>query len=73
MRGAFRDGVGTFYADDTFAGRPIKVRFTWSAVAPATPHWEQAFSADGGATWETNWEMDFRRAQGSGSPSGPAQ
>ncbi len=62
VRGAFRDGVGTFFADDTFAGRPIKVRFTWSAVSPATPHWEQAFSADGGATWETNWAMDFRRA-----------
>ena len=61
VRGAFRDGVGTFFADDTFAGRPIKVRFTWSAVNPATPHWEQAFSADGGATWETNWAMDFRR------------
>jgi len=62
VRGSFRDGVGTFHADDTFAGRPIKVRFTWSAVAPSTPHWEQAFSADVGATWETNWEMDFRRA-----------
>ena len=61
VRGSFRDGVGTFHADDTFAGRPIKVRFTWSALAPATPHWEQAFSADGGATWETNWEMNFRR------------
>ena len=61
VRGAFRDGVGTFFADDTFAGRPITVRFTWSAVNPATPHWEQAFSADGGATWETNWAMDFRR------------
>jgi len=61
VRGSFRDGVGTFYADDAFAGRPIRVRFTWSAVNPAAPHWEQAFSADGGATWETNWAMDFRR------------
>ena len=61
VRGSFRDGVGTFYADDTFAGRPIRVRFTWSAVNSAAPHWEQAFSADGGATWETNWAMDFRR------------
>jgi hypothetical protein len=23
--------------------------------------WEQAFSDDGGATWETNWTMDFAR------------
>lgn len=62
VRGAFREGIGTFYADDIFNGKPIRVRFTWSAAAPATPHWEQAFSADGGATWETNWAMDFRRA-----------
>ena len=27
-----------------------------------TPRWEQAFSADGGGTWETNWIMDFTRA-----------
>jgi hypothetical protein len=29
----------------------------------ATPHWEQAFSADGGETWETNWTADFARAR----------
>ncbi|TJV23098.1 MAG: DUF1579 domain-containing protein, partial [Mesorhizobium sp.] len=23
--------------------------------------WEQAFSPDGGKTWETNWIMDFAR------------
>ena len=23
--------------------------------------WEQAFSADGGATWEVNWVMEFTR------------
>ena len=28
-------------------------------------HWEQASSADGGVTWETNWIADFRRAPGS--------
>jgi hypothetical protein len=24
-------------------------------------HWDQAFSADAGDTWETNWTMEFRR------------
>jgi hypothetical protein len=23
--------------------------------------WEQAFSEDGGRTWETNWIMDYTR------------
>lgn len=58
--GRFENGVGTFYADDTFKGKPIRVRFLWRKLA-ATPHWEQAFSADGGKTWETNWSMDFTK------------
>jgi hypothetical protein len=27
----------------------------------ALPRWEQAFSPDGGQSWETNWKMTFRR------------
>ena len=61
VRGGFKDGVGTFAGDDTLRGRPIKVRFQWSGITPTTAHWEQAFSPDGGATWETNWRMDFTR------------
>src|ERR1700722_7165373 len=34
VRGRFQDGVGTFYADDTFNGRPIRVRFVWSDITP---------------------------------------
>jgi hypothetical protein len=28
-------------------------------VDTPAPRWEQAFSADGGETWETNWVMEF--------------
>ncbi len=59
--GRFENGVGTFYADDTFNGRPIRVRFLWTQPGPDMPRWEQAFSADAGATWETNWTMNFTR------------
>ena len=62
MRGGFKDGIGTFLADETFNGRPIKVRFRWSEITPKSARWEQAFSPDGGATWETNWVMHFSRA-----------
>jgi hypothetical protein len=58
--GADREGV--FYADESFKGRPIRVRFLWLHTLSAQPRWEQAFSTDGGSTWETNWEMDFTRA-----------
>ena len=61
MRGGFKDGIGTFLADETFNGRQIKVRFRWSDITPNSAKWEQAFSPDGGATWESNWFMDFAR------------
>jgi hypothetical protein len=63
VKGRFESGVGTFYADDTFKGKPIRVRFVWSHVTPTSAHWEQAFSPDAGRTWETNWVMDFRRIE----------
>lgn len=59
--GGFVDGVGTFEAADTFAGRPVVVRFVWTGTDGAQPRWEQSFSADGGTTWEVNWRMSFSR------------
>jgi hypothetical protein len=61
VKGRFENGVGTFYADDTLRGRKIRVRFIWSHITATAAHWEQAFSADGGKSWETNWITDFRR------------
>ena len=58
MRGRFEDGpqgrVGDFVAPDTHAGVPILCRFRWTVLGPRVATWEQAFSTDGGATWETN-------------------
>ena len=61
VKGGFENGVGTFLADDTLRGKPVKVRFQWSKITRTTARWEQAFSPDGGKTWEVNWEMDFAR------------
>lgn len=36
-------------------GRAVFVRFVWSKLDTKSPHFEQAFSADGGKTWEVNW------------------
>ena len=60
--GRFDNGAGTFFADDMHDGRPVKLRFLWLGTDTATPRWEQALSADGGQSWETNWTMDFERA-----------
>ncbi len=61
--GEFKGRIGFFFADDVLDSRPVKVRFSWDARVPAAPIWEQAFSADAGTTWETNWIMRFERAQ----------
>ncbi len=62
--GGFKDGVGTFYAEDTLRGKSIRVRFLWTNL-PIQPRWEQAFSEDGGKTWETNWTMEFVKSPAS--------
>jgi hypothetical protein len=60
--GGFAGNVGTFHADDALDGRPIRIRFLWLHTDTDAPRWEQAFSANGGESWETNWTMDFTRA-----------
>jgi hypothetical protein len=62
VKGGFKNGVGTFYSDDTLRGKTIRVRYTWSNIAKDSAHWEQAYSPDAGKTWEVNWAMDFVRA-----------
>jgi hypothetical protein len=59
--GRMDGGRGEFYADDVYDGRPIRVVYVWSEITPESARWEQAFSVDGGATWETNWIMESRR------------
>ncbi|NGM20429.1 DUF1579 domain-containing protein [Roseomonas stagni] len=61
--GRFESGVGTFVADETVGGRAVRTRFLWLDTRTAWPRWEQAQSADGGATWETNWTMTFERVE----------
>lgn len=61
MSGSFRDGIGTFFGDDEFNGKPIVVRFIWTPISTDRARWEQAFSPDGRRSWETNWIMEFER------------
>jgi hypothetical protein len=61
VRGAFTDGRGDFYGDDTHDGKPIRAHYIWSDITPTSARWKQEFSADGGQTWETNWVMEFTR------------
>ena len=59
--GGFGGAEGVFRGEDRHAGRPVLVEFRWNRRDPGRPRWQQAFSADGGGSWETNWFMAFRR------------
>lgn len=48
-------GRGVFYGQDMLDGRAILVRFIITRISRAEAHFDQAYSSDGGATWETNW------------------
>jgi hypothetical protein len=65
VKGGFTGGSpevrGEFHGTDTYDGKDVRVRFVWSGISDTTAHWEQAFSADDGATWITNWTMAFSR------------
>jgi hypothetical protein len=53
--GEFKNGRGEFFDQETLNGRAMYVRFVISDIAPNSCHFEQAFSGDGGKTWEVNW------------------
>lgn len=63
MFGGFKDGRGEFYDQETFKGRTILVRQVWSDITPTSHHFEQAFSDDGGKTWEPNFKATLTRVQ----------
>ena len=53
--GEFRDGRGEFYNQEKYNGRAILVRFVITKISEDSYRFEQAFSDDGGKTWEVNW------------------
>ncbi len=72
--GEFKDGRGEFYDQETLNGRTIFVRFVISDITPNSCRFEQAFSDDGGRTWEVNWiATDTRVKDESGTSTGLQQ
>lgn len=49
--GAFRDGRGELFSQDTFNGRSILVRGVWSDIKSDSHRFEESYSDDGGKTW----------------------
>jgi hypothetical protein len=61
--GEFKNGRGEFFAQETLNRRAILVRFVISDITPDSCRFEQAFSDDGGKTWEVNWIATDRRVK----------
>jgi hypothetical protein len=61
MIGEFKNGRGEFFDQELFEGKAIYVRFIFSDITPDSFGLEQAFSADGGKTWEPNWIVNFTK------------
>ena len=69
LSGEFKDGRGEFYDQEPYQGRQILVRFAISDIAADSCRFEQAFSADGGKTWEVNFIVTENRVKGGSSHS----
>ncbi len=67
VRGSFTGDEGEFVGADMHEGTPVTVRFRWHEIHGKRPHWDQAFSTDGGRSWEINWRNYFTRT--SATPS----
>lgn len=63
MFGEFKNGVGEFYDQEPFNDKAILVRFTFSGMTSNSGRSEQAFSNDGGKTWETNWINTYTKVE----------
>jgi hypothetical protein len=61
--GEFRNGRGEFFDQETLNGRAIYVRNVFADITPDSYRFEQAFSNDGGKTWEVNWIAIDTRAK----------
>jgi hypothetical protein len=59
--GRFNGPVAEFFADDVQEGKKVVVRYTWTKIGENQASWAQAFSPDGGKSWETNWKAEFTR------------
>jgi len=59
--GQFDHGEGEFYQQDNSDGKSVFIRYIWSRITATSAHFEQAFSQDGGKSWDVNWISDMAR------------
>jgi hypothetical protein len=70
--GEFKNGRGVFYDQEPINGKSVLVRFSIWGITANTAQSEQAFSDDGGKTWEVNWINRYTRESTSNAPPVPS-
>ncbi len=70
--GEFKDGRGEFYGQDDSGGRTVLVRNAYFDASDHGYSFEQAFSADGGKTWEPNFVAKLTRVAADVAPEAEA-
>jgi hypothetical protein len=61
--GKFQNGRADFYDYEPINGKSVLVRFSMWKTGVDTAQSEQAFSDDGGKTWEVNWINKYTRVK----------
>ena len=61
--GEFKDGRVELYGQDTVQGRTILVRAIWSEITPDSHRYEEAFSQDGGKSWQRSFLANLTRVK----------
>lgn len=62
MAGRFKDGRIDFYDQEPYDGKAVLVRFSAWEESKGHPYTEQAFSADGGKSWEINFKTTYDKS-----------
>ena len=70
--GAFHDGRGELFSQDTFKGKTILVRGEWSGIQQDSHRYEEFYSDDGGQTWHSAFLADLTRDQQATAQDGSA-
>ena len=72
MYGEFQDGRGVFYDQEAYHGRMVLVRQIFYGISASAYSFQQAFSDDGGSTWQPNFTARLTRLSAT-APSEGAQ
>ena len=59
--GTFQDGQMILSRNAILEGRPVKQRMVWHNINPNHLDWSWERSDDGGNTWQTVWQIHYKR------------